>query len=169
MSHRAIGCALALEAVSIGERLVALSLASYAGRDQSAWPAARTAAARAGLSRRRYLVARDQLVQRGLLEIVPADDGGRSTPVISLSFAAGQSVGRQINAELFEAVLAHSPARCSARVLHAGLAALADEDGVLGGLSTDEICDATGLSERTYRRARQRWAACARSERRRPR
>jgi hypothetical protein len=52
-----------------GERLVAFSLASFAGHDARAWPGAATAAARAGLSRSRYLHDRDQLVRRGLLVV----------------------------------------------------------------------------------------------------
>jgi hypothetical protein len=35
-----------------------------------------------------------------------------------------------------------------------GLAALADADGVVRGLSNDEICAAAGVEDRTYRRAR---------------
>jgi hypothetical protein len=51
MSYRAIASALALGEVSIGERLVAFSLASYANSDQQAWPKNEVAAARAGLGR----------------------------------------------------------------------------------------------------------------------
>jgi hypothetical protein len=67
MSVSAIAAALAREDLSAGERLVAFSLASFADRENRAWPGAPAAAARAGLSRSRYLQARDQLVRRGLV------------------------------------------------------------------------------------------------------
>ena len=62
MSAAAIAAALSLDGMSSGERLVAFSLASFANREQRAFPGAQAAAARAGLSRGRYLQARDQLV-----------------------------------------------------------------------------------------------------------
>jgi hypothetical protein len=62
MSHRAIAAALALDDLSAGERLAAFSLASFANRQQLAWPGTRVAAARAGLSRSQYIAARDRLV-----------------------------------------------------------------------------------------------------------
>jgi hypothetical protein len=154
LSYRAIAAALALEDVSVGERLVAYSLASYAGRDHRAWPAARTAAVRAGLSRRQYLAARAVLVQRGLV-VVEQAAGPPAGAVMRLRFAEdGPSVERDINAGLFEAVLARSSVTGAARALLATLAALADEDGCVEGLSSEEICEASGLSDRTYRRAR---------------
>jgi hypothetical protein len=55
VSRQAIAAALAREDLAGGERLVAFSLASFAGRDGRAWPGAPAAAARAGLSRSRYL------------------------------------------------------------------------------------------------------------------
>ena len=51
MSVTAIAAALAREGLSAGERLVAFSLASFADRENRAWPGAPAAAARAGLSR----------------------------------------------------------------------------------------------------------------------
>ena len=151
VSFRAIAAALALEDVSVGERLTAFSLASYANRSHRAWPAARTAASRAGLSRRQYLLARDRLAQGGLIEIERA---GVSS-VAWLRFAEdGPSIEHEVNAELFEAVLARSPSRGGGRVLLAALAALSDADGVVQGLSSEELSDACGLSDRTYRRAR---------------
>jgi hypothetical protein len=151
VSYRAIACALALEDVSIGERLVAFSLASYANRAHLAWPSARTAAARAALGRRQYLAARDRLIERGL--ITREDSGGGA--VIRLAFAeAGPSVEREVNAELFEAVLSRNRARGGARALLGALAALASVDGVVDDVSTEELCEASGLSDRTYRRAR---------------
>ena len=151
MSHRAIGCALALEDVSIGERLVAFSLASYANRAHLAWPSARSAAARAGLGRRQYLTARDRLVDRGLITVQQSDGGVMSRLVFA---EAGPSVEREVNAELFEAVLSRSRARGGARALLAALAALTGAEGLVEGVSTEELCDASGLSDRTYRRAR---------------
>jgi hypothetical protein len=155
MSYRAIAAALALEDVSVGERLVAFSLASYAGRDHLAWPAVRTAAARAGLGRRQFLNARDRLLDRGLIALEDDERGASAVRRVRVRFAEdGWSVEREINAELFEAVLSHSPARGGARALLAVLAALGGRDGVVAGVSAEELCAAAGLSDRTYRRAR---------------
>jgi hypothetical protein len=155
MSYRAVAGALALEDVSVGERLVAYSLASYAGRDHRAWPAARTAAVRAGLSRRQYLAARAGLVQRGAVVVEEGAGRPAGSAVVRLRFAEdGPLIGREINAGLFEAVLARASVTGGARALLATLAALADEDGSVKGLSSEEICEASGLSDRTYRRAR---------------
>ena len=57
VSYAAIAAVLARHDLSAGERLVAWSLASFANRDQRAWPGIPAAAARAGLSRSRYLEA----------------------------------------------------------------------------------------------------------------
>jgi hypothetical protein len=155
LSYRAIAAALALEDVSVGERLVAYSLASYAGRDHLAWPAARTAAVRAGLSRRQYLAARAVLVERGLVIVEEVAGRPAGSAVVRLRFAEdGLSIEREINAGLFEAVLAKTSVTGGARALLATLAALANEDGSVEGLSSEEICEASGLSDRTYRRAR---------------
>jgi hypothetical protein len=155
MSYRAIAAALALEDVSVGERLVAFSLASYAGRDHLAWPAVRTAAARAGLGRRQFLNARDRLLDRGLIALEDDERGASAVRRVRVRFAEdGWSVEREINAELFEAVLSHSPARGGARALLAVLAALGGRDGVVAGVSAEELREAAGLSDRTYRRAR---------------
>ena len=62
MSYRTIAAALALEDVSIGERLVAFSLASYADAEHQTFVGNPAAATRAGLSRSQYLAAREQLV-----------------------------------------------------------------------------------------------------------
>ena len=62
MSRQAIAAVLARTDLASGERLVALSLASFAGRENRAWPGAPAASARAGLSRSRYQQAREQLV-----------------------------------------------------------------------------------------------------------
>jgi hypothetical protein len=155
VSYRAIAAALALEELSVGERLAAFSLASYGGRDHRAWPSIRTAAARAGLSRRQYLIARDKLTERRLIVPEPSNGGGARTALIYLGFAEhGETVGREINAELFEAVLSDSEVTGGARVLLATLAALAGANGLVDEVSAEEICEASGLSERTYRRAR---------------
>ncbi len=58
---QAIAAALARGDLSAGERLVAFSLASFADRENRAWPGA--PAAGAGLRRSRYLEAREQLVR----------------------------------------------------------------------------------------------------------
>jgi hypothetical protein len=52
VSHTAIAAALALTDATAGQRLCALSLASFANREHQAWPGNRVAAARAGLSGR---------------------------------------------------------------------------------------------------------------------
>ncbi len=128
MSHLAIAAALALEDVSAGERLAAFSLASYANREQRAWPGTRIAAARAGLSRSQYLAARGGLERRGLVAIEESGGGRGQSSVVTLVFAeSGPWVEGRINAELFEATLGYSRARGSARLLLATLAALADE------------------------------------------
>jgi hypothetical protein len=67
VSHAAIAAVLACDDLSAGERLVAWSLASFANRDQRAWPGIPAASAGGGLSRSRYLELRDQLVRCGLL------------------------------------------------------------------------------------------------------
>ena len=155
LSHTAIAAALALVDVSPGERLVALSLASYANRENHAWPARAAAAARAGLSRGRYLHARDRLVRRGLLAIEDAASGrGRSTTVLLAFAETGARYEGPINPALFEAVLSRSDARGPARQLLAAAAALADDRGVLEGLTTAELREAAGLADSTYRRAR---------------
>ena len=155
MSYRAIAAALALEDLSVGQRLTAFALACYANREHCAWPAARTAAVRAGLSRRQYLVARAELAERQLISMESVKARPPGSALVRLRFAeSGPSIEREINAGLFGAVLTHSRSHGGARVLLAVLAALADGCGVVDGLSAEEICDAGGLSDSTYRRAR---------------
>jgi hypothetical protein len=76
MSREAIAAALARTDLSSGERLVAFSLASFADRENLAWPGTPAAAARAGMERSGYLEARDRLVRRGLLIV----EVSRQTP-----------------------------------------------------------------------------------------
>lgn len=155
MSHTAIAAVLARSDLSMGERLVALSLASFANREQRAFPGNAAAAARAGLGRSRYLEAREQLVARGLITIESAGRGrGQSTRLIALFAQSGPWWDAEINARLLEYVLTHSPVRGPARLLLATLSALADESGGIDELSTDELCCAAGLANSTYRRAR---------------
>jgi hypothetical protein len=59
----------------------------------------------------------------------------------------------EINAQLFEVVLGYSRARGAARLLIAAMAALADDHGVVTGFTTELVCAAAGISDRTYRRA----------------
>jgi hypothetical protein len=156
VSRQAIAAALAREDLAGGERLVAFSLASFAGRDGRAWPGAPAAAARAGLSRSRYLHDRDQLVRRGLLVIEEVASGRGRASTVALSFAAeGPWWEAEINAELFEAVLSGTRTRGPARLLIAAIAALADPDGVVRGVSSEELGTAAGVADRTYRRARR--------------
>jgi hypothetical protein len=155
VSYTAIAAAIALGDVSPSERLVAFSLASYANRDGTAYPGNPAAAARAGLSRSRYLHARDQLVRRGLISVTDAGGGRGRSATIVLSFAnAGLRVSGPVNAQLFEAVLGYSTAQGSARQLLAAMAAMSAEDGSLIDVTTDEIRAAAGLADSTYRRAR---------------
>ena len=155
MSVHAIAAALAREGLSAGERLVAFSLASFADRENRAWPGAPAAAARAGLSRSRYLQARDQLVRRGLIVVEDAATGRGRASTLRLRFADhGPWSECEINAPLFEAALAYSRARGPARLLLATMAALANEERVVADLTTEQLCSAAGLADRTYRRAR---------------
>ena len=86
--------------------MVAFSLASFAGRDDRAWPGASIAAARAGLSRSRYLLVRDQLVGRELVVVESEASGRGRSSLLALPFVlAGPWWEAQVNAELFEAVL----------------------------------------------------------------
>ena len=161
MSREAIAAALARDNLPSGERLVAFSLASFAGSDNRAWPGAPAAAARAGLSRSRYLYDRDRLVQRGLVVIEEAGSGRGCASTLALPFVStGPWWEAEINAELFEAVLSRSQARGPARLVLAAMAALADESGIVRGLSGVELCAAAGVDDHTYRRARKELLEC---------
>ena len=155
MSHAAIAAALSLEGVSSPERLVAFSLASYANREHRAWPGAAAAAGRAGMSRGRFLAARDGLVRVGLLVIEDSLGGrGRSSRVLLAFAERGERLDANINAWLFESALSLSGARGGARLLIAVMAALADEHGQLSGFSAVDLAAAAGLANTSYRRAR---------------
>src|SRR5450755_4398780 len=60
----------------------------------------------------------------------------------------------EINVDLFEGVLAYSRARGPERLLLSTMAAVADEEGAVCDLSTEQLCAAAGIADRTYRRAR---------------
>jgi hypothetical protein len=155
VSYRAIAAVLARTDLSISERLVALSLASFANREERAFPGNAAAAVRAGLGRSRYLESREQLVTRRLVAIEdPGRGRGQTTTLIVLFAQSGPWRDGEINAGLLEHVLARSSVRGPARLLLATLAALADESGVVDGLSTDDLCRTAGLANSTYRRAR---------------
>jgi hypothetical protein len=155
MSRQAIAAVLARTDLASGERLVALSLASFAGRENRAWPGAPAASARAGLSRSRYQQAREQLVARGLVAVDQRMTGrGRASTVTLLFADAGPWWDGDINVELCEAVLSYSTARGPERLLLATMAAVSDERGEVRELSTEELCAAAGIADRTYRRAR---------------
>ena len=155
MSRKAIASALAREDLSCGERLVAFSLASFADRENRARPGTPAAAGRAGLARSRFLEARDGLVCRGLVVVEDAASGRGRASTVALQFAeTGPWWEGEINAELFEAVLGYSPTRGPARLLLGVMAALADEHGVVEGVTTERLCAAVGVADRTYRRAR---------------
>ena len=160
VSRDAIAAALARDDLPSGERLVAFSLASFAGADNRAWPGAPAAAARAGLSRSRYLYDRDRLLQRGLVVVEQAASGRGRASTVALPFVTqGPWWEGEINAELFEAVLSRSQARGPARLVLAAMAALADEDGIVRGLSGVELSAAAGVDDHTYRRARKQLLA----------
>ncbi|MDQ6806756.1 MAG: hypothetical protein M3065_17755 [Actinomycetota bacterium] len=155
MSYRTIAAALALDSVTAGERLVAFSLASFADGEHQAFPGDATAAARAGLSSSRYLAARKQLVGRGLVTVAGIGGGRGRLSTLTLDFAiCGLWLDGRINPGLFEDVLSYTRARGPARLLLAGLAALANEDREVVGPTTEEIRVAAGLADSTYRRAR---------------
>jgi hypothetical protein len=155
MSHQAIAAALAREDLSSGERLVAFSLASFADRESRARPGTAAAAGRAGLSGSGFLEARDRLVRRGLVAVEQAASGRGRASTLALPFAdMGPWWEGDINAELFEAVLGYSRTRGPARLLIAAMAALANERGVIEGLTSERLCSAAGVAERTYRRVR---------------
>ena len=124
MSRQAIAAVLARTDLASGERLVALSLASFAGRENRAWPGAPAACARAGLSRSRYQQAREQLVARGLVAVDERATGrGRASTVTLLFADTGPWWDGDINVELFESVLVFSRARGPERLLLATMAA----------------------------------------------
>ena len=153
MSREAIAAALARTDLSSGERLVAFSLASFADHENLARPGTPAAAARAGMQRSGYLEARDRLVRRGLLVVEVAAKGRGKASTLALPFAAeGPWWDGDINAELFEAVLGYSRSEGSARLLVAALAALSDDRGVVAEVTTEQLCAAAGVSDRTYRR-----------------
>jgi hypothetical protein len=155
MSRQAIAAVLARTDLASGERLVALSLASFAGRDNRAWPGAPAASARAGLGRSRYQQARDLLVARGLVDVEERATGRGRASTLTLVFAdTGPWWDGEINVELFETVLAYTPARGPERLLLATMAALADDEGAVRDFSTEQLCASAGVADRTYRRAR---------------
>ena len=165
MSHTAIAAVLARTDLAMGERLVALSLASFANRQEQAFPGNAAAATRAGLSRSRYFEARDRLVARGLVAIESVGRGrGQATTLTVLFAKSGPWWDGEINARLLEHVLSRTPTRGHARLLLATLAALADESGAVDELSTDDVCRAAGLANSTYRRARTALLTCGEVE-----
>jgi hypothetical protein len=154
MSYAAIAAALALPDLSVGERLAAYSLASYANQHRQAWPGTRVAAARAGLSKTQYLATREGLAKRGLIAIEESGGGRGRSALIDVRFAhTGPWVEADVNAPLFEAVVSYSSTRGAPRLLLATAAAVADDQRHVDGMSTEEICAAAGISDRTYRRA----------------
>ncbi len=155
MSRDAIAAVLARDDLACGGRLTALSLASYAGREHRAWPGAAAAAERAGLSRSRYLQARDRLVRRGLI-IVEAEalGRGRSSTLVLAFAASGPWWEGELNVEMLEAVLAYSSATGVARLLLAVMAAIAGEDGAVRDFTTEQICAASGIAAKSYQRAK---------------
>jgi hypothetical protein len=155
MSRNAVAAVLASDDLACGDRLTAFSLASFAGREHRAWPGAAAAAQRAGLSRSRYLQARDRLVRRGLV-VVEAEASGRGrSSTLVLAFAeSGPWWEGEINVELLETVLGYSAASGVARLLLAAMAAIADADGAVRDFTTEQVCAAAGIAAKSYQRAK---------------
>jgi hypothetical protein len=102
------------------------------------------------------LPVRDRLVQRGLVVVEEAASGRGRASTVALPFVTqGPWWEGEINAELFEAVLSRSQARGPARLVLGAMAGLADEAGIVRGLSGVELCVAAGVDDRTHRRARK--------------
>ena len=155
MSHRAIAAVLGGRDLSSGERLVAFSLASFADRDGRARPGTPAAAGRAGLKPSWFLEARNMLVRRGLVVVEQATTGRGRASTLWLVFAeTGPWWEGEVNAELLETVLSYSRSRGTARLLLTAMAALADEQRLVEGVTTERLCAAAGVTDRTYRRAR---------------
>ena len=148
MSHQAIAAVLAVHDLSSGERLVAFSLASFADRENRARPGTPAAAERAGLRRSWFLEARDMLVRRGLVVVEQAATGRGRASTLWLPFAeTGPWWDGEINAELLETVLSYSRSQGTARLLLAAMAALADEQRVVEGVTTERLCAAAGVTD----------------------
>ena len=155
MSREAIAAVLARTDLASGERLVALSLASFAGRENRAWPGAPAASARAGLSRSRYQQAREQLVARGLVAVDERVTGrGRASTVTLLFADAGPWWDGDINVELFEAVLSIQPGAGTR-------AAAACDDGCAGGRARRRVRPLDGAAVRCGGHRRPDVPACA--------
>jgi hypothetical protein len=100
--------------------------------------------------------AREQLVRRGLVVVDERATGRGRASTVSLAFAdTGLSWEADVNTELFECVLSYSRASGAARLLLATMVALADDAGIVRDLPTEQLCAAAGVTDRTYRRARQ--------------
>jgi hypothetical protein len=90
-----------------------------------------------------------------LISVAAAGGGRGRSSTLTLGFAKrGPWREERINPQLFQTVLGYTRARVPARVLLATLAALANDEREVLGLTTEEICGAAGVSDRTYRRAR---------------
>ena len=167
MSRQAIAAVLVRDDLASGERLVALSLASFAGRENRAWPGAPAACARARLSRSRYPGA-ERLVARGLVAMDERATGRGRASTVSLLFAdAGPWWEGDINVELFESVLVFSrraglSACCSRRWLRSPMSE------ARSGTCRQSSCapqresriGPTGVhARRSLRRARSSWSA----------
>jgi hypothetical protein len=96
VSHTAIAAVLARTDLALGERLVALSLASFANRDGRAFPGNAAAAARAGLGRSRYLEGRGHLVAGGLVAIESVGRGRGQSTTLTVLVVQFVSLGRTI-------------------------------------------------------------------------
>jgi hypothetical protein len=155
MSRDAVAAVLARDDLACGDRLTALALASFAGREHRAFPGATAAAQRAGLSRSRYLQARDRLVRRGLVVVEAEASGrGRSSTLVLPFAASGPWWEGEINVELLEAVLGYSATTGVARLLLAAMAAIANEDAAVREFTTEQICAAAGIAAKSYQRAK---------------
>jgi hypothetical protein len=92
--------------------------------------------------------------RQAIAAVLARTDLASGERLVALSLDTGPWWDGEINVELFETVLAYSPARGPERLLLATMAALADEEGAVRDLSTEQLCAAAAVADRTYRRAR---------------
>jgi hypothetical protein len=155
LSFDAICGVLGREEWPVPERLTALAISSFANRGNRCWPGPGVAAARAGLSRREFLRTLGSLVERGAIVIEkPAERRGRGSELRLVFAEEGPWFEEDVNPRMVETVLARTAHRGTARLVLAAFAALADEYGIVSGFGQEDLREAAGVPETTFRRAR---------------